>query len=85
MPVVELATSVQVDAENEPVSFEENVTVPDGVLTVPALLSVTVAVQELPTPAATLAGLHASVVAVVRVVTVKDVSPLLIACVASPP
>ena len=81
---VDPATSVQLAAENEPAPFEEKLTVPVGVLTVPAFVSVTVAVQELPTPTATLAGLHASVVVVVRAVTVTGVFPLLVACVASP-
>ncbi len=78
------ATSVQLVAGvNEPASFEEKLTVPDGVLTVPALVSVTVAVHELATPTATLVGLHSNVAAVVRVVTVTGVVLLLPACLAS--
>jgi uncharacterized membrane protein YkgB len=77
-PVVALAASVQVVAEKEPEPFEEKLTVPVGVLTVPALVSVTVAVQVLATPVATLAGLHSIVVVVVRVVTVSGLLPELL-------
>ena len=78
------SASVQVDAGNEPVPLEEKPTVPAGVPTVPAFVSVTVAVQVLATPVATLAGMHSSVVVVVRVVTVTDVLSPLGACVVSP-
>ena len=78
-PVVALAASVQLVAgENAPEPFEEKPTVPVGVLTVPALVSVTVAVHELATPVATLAGLHSIVVVVVRVVTIRGLPPELL-------
>ena len=60
-----------------PVSLEENVTVPDGVLAVPGLLSVTVAVHALVALTPTLAGVQAMAVAVVRVVTVSGLAPEL--------
>lgn len=77
VPVVPAASVQLVAGENEPAPFEEKPTVPVGVLTVPALVSVTVAVQELPTPVATLAGLHSTVVVVARVVTVRGPLPEL--------
>jgi len=78
MPL-ETAASVQlVVGENAPAPFEEKPTVPVGVLTVPALVSVTVALQELGTPVAMLGGLHSMVVVVVRVVTVRGLLPELL-------
>lgn len=54
-----------------------NVTVPDGVLVVPAATSVTVAVQLVACPITTADGLHATVVVVVLRLTVTFVVPLL--------
>ena len=54
------------------------VTVPVGVLVVPAAVSVTVAVHEEACPTNTVVGVHATVVVVVRKLTVTDVLPLLV-------
>jgi len=62
-----------------------NVTVPLGVLVVPVAVSVTVAVQVVACPTTTVDGLHATVVVVVRRLTVTLVDPVLVACVLSPP
>jgi hypothetical protein len=61
------------------------VTVPVGVMAVPAALSVTVPVQVVAWLTKTVDGLHATVVAVDLSVTVTLVLPLLVAWVASPP
>jgi hypothetical protein len=76
--VVDSAASVQLGAENAPVSLEENVTLPDGVLTMPGLLSVTVALHSLVALTPTLGGVQAMAVAVVRVVTVSGLLPELL-------
>jgi hypothetical protein len=55
------------------------VTVPAGVLAVPAAVSVTVAVHEVAWATNTVDGVHATVVVVVRRLTVTDVLPLLVA------
>ena len=84
MPV-EPATSVQLVAGvNDPVPLEENVTLPVGVVWVPGLVSVTVALHDVFAPVPTFVGEQLTAVPVVRVVTVSGVSPLLSACVASP-
>ena len=54
------------------------VTVPVGVLVVPAAVSVTVAVHEEACPTNTVVGVHATVVVVVRKLTVTVVLPLLV-------
>ena len=79
------ATSVQLVAGvNDPVPLAENVTLPVGVVTVPALVSVTVALHDVVAPVPTFVGEQLTAVAVVRVVTVSGVFPLLSACVESP-
>jgi len=62
-----------------------NVTVPVGVLVVPAAVSVTVAVHEDAWLITTVDGVHATVVVVVRLLTVTLALPVLVAWVASPP
>jgi len=54
------------------------VTVPVGVLVVPAAVSVTVAVHEVACPTNTVVGVQATVVVVVRKLTVTVVLPLLV-------
>ena len=56
-----------------------NVTVPVGVLVVPAAVSVTVAVHDVAWLIAMVVGLHATVVVVVRLLTVTVVLPELVA------
>jgi hypothetical protein len=63
---VQLAAGV-----NVPVELEANVTLPVGVMTVPAMdVSVTVAVQLVPWFTTTVAGVQATLVEVVRGLTV---------------
>jgi hypothetical protein len=62
-----------------------NVTVPVGVDVVPAAVSVTVAVQLVACPTITVDGVHATVVVVVRRLTVTVVDPVLVEWFASPP
>jgi len=62
-----------------------NVTVPVGVLVVPVPVSVTVAVQDVACPIMTVEGVHATVVVVVRGLTVTLALPLLVAWLVSPP
>jgi hypothetical protein len=62
-----------------------NVTVPVGVLVVPAAVSVTVAVQDVACPTITEDGTHATVVVVVLGLTVTDVLPVLVEWFVSPP
>lgn len=64
---------------NVQVPLGANVTVPVGVLGVPRALSVTVAVHDVAWPITTVDGVHVTLVAVDRVVTVTDVLPLLVA------
>jgi len=54
-----------------------NVTVPVGVDAVPAAVSVTVAVHDVACPITTVLGVHATVVVVVRRLTVTVVLPEL--------
>ena len=68
-----------------PVPLLVKVTVPVGVVAVPAAVSVTVAVQLVPWLTATDAGVQLTVVLVLRAVTVTLALPLLVACVLSPP
>jgi hypothetical protein len=69
---VPLAARVQLAAGvNVPVELEANVTLPVGVMTVPAMdVSVTVAVQLVPWFTTTVAGVQATLVEVVRGLTV---------------
>jgi len=69
---VAVAARVQLAAGvNVPVELEENVTLPVGVMTVPAVeVSVTVAVQLVPWFTTTVAGVQAILVEVVRGLTV---------------
>ena len=55
------------------------VTVPVGVLVVPAAVSVTVAVHDVAWLIAMVVGLHATVLVVVRLLTVTVVLPELVA------
>jgi hypothetical protein len=55
------------------------VTVPAGVDVVPAAVSVTVAVQDVACAMKTVDGVHATVVVVVRKLTVTVVLPVLVA------
>jgi hypothetical protein len=61
------------------------VTVPLGVVAVPVAVSVTVAVHDVACPITTVLGVHATVVVVVRGLTVTLALPLLVAWFASPP
>ena len=61
------------------------VTVPVGVLVVPAAVSVTVAVHEVAWLMNTVDGVHATVVVVVRRLTVTLALPVLVAWLVSPP
>ncbi len=71
MPAVALAARVQLAAGVKvPVELLANVTVPVGVITVPAEVSVTVAVQLVPWLTTTEAGVQATVVEVVLGLTV---------------
>ena len=72
--------SVQVDAGvNDPLPLVVNLTLPVGVVMVPALVSVTVALHDVATAVSTLAGEQLTAVAVVRLVTVSGVPPMLAA------
>ena len=71
VPAVALAARVQLAAGVKvPVELLANVTVPVGVITVPAEVSVTVAVQLVPWLTTTEAGVQATVVEVVLGLTV---------------
>jgi hypothetical protein len=61
-----------------------NVTVPVGVDVVPAAVSVTVAVHDVAWLMNTVDGVHATVVVVVRRLTVTFVLPVLVAWLVSP-
>jgi len=74
-----------VGVKESPGVVEEKLTLPLGVLVVPASVSVTVAVQVVPTATSTELGEHEIEVLVVRALTVSVVEPLLVACLASPP
>ena len=72
VPAVALAARVQLAAGvNVPVELLAKVAVPVGVITVPAEVSVTVAVQLVPWLTTTDEGVQATVVEVVRGLTVK--------------
>ena len=68
-----------------PLVSEPKLTLPVGVEGVPTLASVTVAVQVVDWPTATGDGEQPTPVEVMRLVTVMDVMPLLVACAPSPP
>ena len=88
MPAVEPAARAQLAAGvNVPVELEAKLTVPVGVIMVPADVSVTVAVQLVPWFTTTEDGVQATLVEVVRgaTVKVKAVLVVLAAWVASPP
>ena len=76
--------SVQGDPVNVPVLPVVNATVPDGVLVVPAAVSVTVAVHVPACPTFSVAG-QAIVVVVVLGLTVTLADPVLAEWFASPP
>ena len=87
-PVVPVNVTEQVPAEDNvqllalsepPVNVKVNVTVPVGVLVVPAAVSVTVAVHDVAWLIAMVVGLQATVVVVVRLLTVTVVLPELVA------
>jgi len=86
VPAVALAERVQLVAGLKvPVEFVVKLTVPVGVITVPvAVESLTVAVQLVEDPVVTGAGVHATVVVVVRCVDARLKLPLLDVCVESP-
>jgi Na+/H+ antiporter NhaA len=73
VPAVALAARVQLAAGvNVPVEFDAKLTEPVGVMTVPAVeVSLTVAVQFVPWFTTTDAGVHETLVEVVRGLTVK--------------
>jgi hypothetical protein len=72
VPAVALAARVQLVAGVKvPVELLAKVTVPVGVLTVPGELSTTVAVQLVPWLTTTEAGVHATVVVVALLLTVR--------------
>jgi hypothetical protein len=75
--------SVQLLAENEPEPLAPKVIDPVGALLVPALLSVTVALQVVAVPLATLLGVQLRAVDVARAVTVTVPVLLLARCVVS--
>jgi len=68
----------------EPVPLLVIVTAPDGVIAVPASVSVTVAVQIVAEPTMTGLGTQAIVVVVILLATVTVVLPELVAWVGSP-
>jgi hypothetical protein len=70
---------------NPPLPLVASPTVPDGVMAEPALVSVTVTVQEEPSLMTMDAGLHERSVLVARFVTVSAPLPELAACPESPP
>jgi hypothetical protein len=80
VPVVALAVSVQLDAENPPEPEWVNATVPAGVLTFAGLVSFTVTVQEVSTLSGRLLGEQLIVVEVPRLLTVSVVLPELWLC-----
>jgi Na+/H+ antiporter NhaA len=72
MPAVALAARVQLVAGvNVPVEFVVKLALPVGVITVPGEVSETVAVQLVPWLTTTVDGVHATVVEVVRGLTVR--------------
>jgi hypothetical protein len=74
-----------VGLKESPGVVEEKLTLPVGVLVAPASVSVTVAVQVVPTATSTELGGQEIEVLVVRASTVSVVEPLLVACVESAP
>jgi|SRR5713226_9971887 len=80
-----LPLSVQLVALNVPVELVVKLTVPVGVIAVPGLASVTVAVQVVALPTVTAGGVQATAVVVARLFTVTVVVPLLPLWSVSPP
>ena len=76
--------SVHGEVRIEPVPLLVIVTAPDGVIAVPASVSVTVAVQIVAEPTMTGLGTQAIVVVVILLATVTVVLPELVAWVGSP-
>jgi len=81
--VAPVPAKVQGDPVKVPVPLEVNETVPVGVLVVPGEVSATVAVHVPACPTLRVEG-QASVVVVVRLLTVTLALPVLVAWVASP-
>jgi len=75
---------VQLVGVKVPAPLELKLTVPVGVLAVPMLVSVTLAVHVVEPPTGTVAGVQLTVVDVERLFTVTVVVPELVACVVSP-
>jgi len=76
LAVAPLPERLQVAEEKLPALLAENATVPDGVIGVPELVSVTVAVQVELEPAVTLAGAQErEVVVESRATSLKSMSP----------
>src|SRR2546428_6604888 len=76
---------VQLELLKEPAPLLLKLTVPVGVLLVPASVSLTVAVQVVGWPTTTDAGVQPTLVLVERLLTVTVVEPELPAWVVSPP
>jgi hypothetical protein len=84
-PGVMLAAKLQGLPVNDPTPpVAVRLTGPVGVK-VPIAMSETVAVHDVACPGATVLGVHATVMFVVRKSTVMVVVPVLVACVVSPP
>lgn len=82
LAVPPLPLSVQLAGDTLP-PLAVKLTLPVGVVAVPAAVSLTVAVQ-LPVPLKAIGVTHDTVVDVVRLLTVMDPLPELVVCVASP-
>jgi hypothetical protein len=76
--------NVQLVGLNVPLPLLVKLTVPVGVIGAPVSLSVTVAVQVVETPAATVGGEQSTVVIVERFVTVTVSMPLLLSWIDPP-
>ena len=79
-----LGTRVQLVGAKVPAPLVLKLTVPVGVVFVPASVSLTVAVQAVSLSTATLAGMQLTVVEVLRLVTLTVALPWLVSCVRSP-
>jgi hypothetical protein len=83
-PGVSVGASSHVDGTKCPLALLlVQLTVPVGAVIIPAVVSLTVAVQVVVPPAANELGLQATLVAVARFVTVTLNVPELVSCVAS--
>ncbi len=76
--------SVQGDPENWPVTLEVKLTVPDGVLVAPLVVSVTVTVQVTATPSVPVDGQLTVVEVAILLSTVTEVLPELLSWPESP-